>query len=260
MRGKNLTEEHSVRTSGPKDEPAIRQTQGRHRGSAGVAVLLTAAALALAGCGGGSHGPHVASLPATTVAGAGSGTDTGSGSGSSATTAPQTNPTRLLDEWAACMRAHGDPGQADPTIDANKVIHITWNSDIPGGYDGTDKGGQGNVGPGQYCRSYLSEAQTELRAGHTQKQPSQAQLVAFSECMRANGIPDFPDPKSNGDLSINIGAGGDLNPNNPAFQNASKLCAQKTGVQGFTGGTPQPGTIQLNGGGPGLTPVGGANG
>jgi hypothetical protein len=150
------------------------------------------------------------------------------------------------------MRAHGDPGQADPTIDANKGIHITWDPAIPGGYDGTNKGGQGNLGPGQYCRSYLTEAQTELQGGQTQKQPTQAQLVAFSECMRAQGIADFPDPKGNGDLSINLGDGGDLNPTNPAFQTASKVCAQKTGVQGFTSGATQPGTIQLNGNHPGL--------
>ena len=58
----------------------------------------------------------------------------------------------MLDEWATCMRAHGDPDQADPTIDANRIIHITWNPAIPGGYEGTNQGGQGNLGPGQYCR------------------------------------------------------------------------------------------------------------
>jgi hypothetical protein len=26
------------------------------------------------------------------------------------------NPTRLVDEWATCMRSHGDPNQVDPTI------------------------------------------------------------------------------------------------------------------------------------------------
>jgi hypothetical protein len=66
--------------------------------------------------------------------------------------------------------------------------------------------------------------------------------------MRANGIPDFSDP-SNGGLSIPVNATGDLNPNNPSFHNASKLCAQKTGLQAFGTGPPHPG-IELNGGGP----------
>jgi len=149
------------------------------------------------------------------------------------------------------MRRHGDPGQSDPTIDASKAIHLTWNDAIPGGIDGTNKGGQGNAGPGQYCRTYMDEAVTDLQGGQHQKQPSQVQLVKFSQCMRANGVPDFPDP-SNGGLSFNRAGGGDLNPSNPVFQNASDLCAQKIGVPGFaSGGSPQPGSIEFNGYGPG---------
>ena len=48
------------------------------------------------------------------------------------TTLPKGNPTQLLDEWATCMRSHGDPDQVDPTIDANKVIHITFPADANG--------------------------------------------------------------------------------------------------------------------------------
>jgi hypothetical protein len=255
MRGKgNVTEAQSAETRLPEDEPARRQTQGRHRRSARMAVVLAAAAIGLVACSGGSHSPRVASLPASTGAGTSSGTDTRSG-GSPASTEPHANPTKLLDEWAACMRAHGDPGQADPTIDANKVIHLTWNDAIPGGIYGTNKGGQGDAGPGQYCRTYIDQAEIDLQGSEHLQQPSQAQLLKFSQCMRANGVADFPDPSSNGGLSFNRAAGGDLNPSNPVFQNASKLCAQQTGVPGFaTGGAPQPGSVEFNGdgqGGPG---------
>jgi len=147
------------------------------------------------------------------------------------------------------MRRHGDADQPDPTIDANGVIHITWNPAIPGGYNGTNPGGQGASGPGKYCRNDLSEAQTALQGGQSQPTASQAQLVQFAECMRANGIPDYPDPV-NGNLSINLGAGGDLNPNNPTFHNTTKLCVQKTGVHGPGVGSPLPGTIEINGASP----------
>ena len=71
------------------------------------------AAIGLAACSGPSS-PHVASLGKT------------SGDGSvSTTTMPAGSPTQLLDEWATCMRIHGDPGQVDPTVDATKVIQIT---------------------------------------------------------------------------------------------------------------------------------------
>ncbi|MBV9164872.1 MAG: hypothetical protein JO342_01845 [Solirubrobacterales bacterium] len=206
-----------------------------------LAVLMTAAAIGLAACGG-SSSPHVASLGTSS-----SGRGTSSDSGSSGTTpaAAQGSPTQLLDEWASCMRRHGDPNQLDPTIDANKLIHVKWNPAIPGGLSGTNKGGQGNSGPGQYCRSYLDRAQTALSGGPP-KQPDPGELLKFSACMQANGIPDFPDPTGT-NLSIPMNGGGDLNPTNPVFRKASILCAHKTGLLGLSG-SPQPGTIELNGG------------
>ena len=216
----------------------------------GLAVVLAVAAIGLAACGDPTGSPHVANL----------GRSGGSGGGASTSTAaPTGNPTQVLDEWAACMRAHSDPNQADPTIDTNKVIHITWDPAIPGGYNGTQKGGRGNVGPGEYCRDYLDEAQSALRGGEAQQGPGQAQLVKLAQCMRANGVPDFPDPV-NGTLSFNLGASGDLNPINPTFQTASKLCSEKTGVTLRGAGGPPPGTIELNGGGPLTNAGGGTNG
>jgi hypothetical protein len=221
-----------------------RDRAARYQRSAGLALVATAAGVVLAGCGG-SASPSVATL-ATTTSHSGSDTSanstaarSGRGSGSALASG---NPSELLVEWAACMRSHGDPEQVDPSIDAHKVIHIPWNPAIPGGYDGTNKGGQGNLGPGQYCRTYLAKAQSDLRSGQAQAQPSNAQLVRFAECMRANGISDFPDPTAKG---LQINRTGDLNPNNPAFQHASNLCSQRTGVPGF-GGAPAPGTIQLS--------------
>ena len=232
-----------------------RRRERAHRRPGGLAILVAAAAISLCACGGSST-PNAASSP--TVANLGS--STVDGSHSTTTTLPTGNPTQLLDDWAACMRRHGDPDQADPTIDANKDIEINWNPAITGGYYGTYKGGQGNSGPGQYCRSYLSAAQTALGGNQQQPGSSEATLEKFSQCMRANGIPDFPDPV-NGNLSFNLGAGGDLNPKNPIFQNASKMCARKTGahVPG-TGGSPPPGTIKLDGAGPLPNSGAGANG
>lgn len=209
----------------------------------GGLALLAAAAVALAGCGG-SKGPSVASVGTTTSNSSARSTNTSRGG--SGETASSGSPTQLLDEWAGCMRKHGDPNQADPSIDAHKVIHISINgAAIPGGFNGTNKGGQGNLGPGQYCRTYLQQAQNGLRGGR-QLLPDRAKVLKYSECMRANGIPDFPDPTANG-LQMNMG--GDLNPHSPAFQYASRICAEKIGVPGLRGGT-QPGMIVLNGAGP----------
>ena len=51
--------------------------------------------------------------------------------------------------------------------------------------------------------------------------------LAFSRCMRAHGLPDFPDPDPNGGITINSGGPGgkNLGPDAPAFKAAQKACA-----------------------------------
>ena len=181
----------------------------------------------------GSTGPHVATL-------GNSGGNHSSGTGPT-TTLPKGNPTQLLDEWANCMRNNGDPGQVDPTIDANGVIHITYPSSATG--SGPVTLGKGQNDP---CSVYLDAASTALRGGQPLQKPDPAKIEKYSQCMRAHGVPDFPDPSVNGG-SIRVQIGSDLNPNDPTFQNASKLCAKKTGVPGF-GGTPPRGAIQATAG------------
>lgn len=210
-----------------------------YRRSGLIAVLAVAASIGLAACGG-SGSPHVASLGKSSSADSGATTTT---------TLPKGNPTQLLDEWATCMRKHGDPNQVDPTIDANKVIHIT----IPASASGSGPAGFGKRSNNP-CGVYLTAASTALRGGKPLPKPDPAKLEKFSQCMRANGIPDFPDP-SGGGLKIHSSPGSDLNPNNPTFQHASKLCAKKYGLPGLAGGTPQPGSIEATSnapaGGPG---------
>lgn len=198
-----------------------------------TAGLAAAAAIGLAGCSG-SSSPHVASL----------GNGTGNGSGVTTTTLPTGNPTQLLDEWATCMRSNGDPNQVDPTIDANKVIHITFPANTSG--NGPVAFGKGSNNP---CDNYLQAASTALRGGKPPQKPDPAKLEKFAQCMRSNGIPDFPDPSAGGGLRIQSSPGSDLNPNNPTFKNASKLCSTKYGLPGLGTGTPQPGSIEASSGG-----------
>src|SRR5580693_5116385 len=95
-----------------------------HRRFGLLASLGAFAVAGLAGCGG-SGSPHVASLGTS-----------GATTPGSTTTLPKGTPTQLLDEWATCMRANGSPGVADPTIDANGVIHITMPATGGGGQGG----------------------------------------------------------------------------------------------------------------------------
>jgi hypothetical protein len=60
----------------------------------------------------------------------------------------------------------------------------------------------------------------------------QQQMLAFSACMRAHGLKDFPDP-SNGGLRIRVSPGSDLDPNNSTFRRAQQACK---GLLPFKGG------------------------
>jgi hypothetical protein len=191
----------------------------------GLAVLVAGAALGLAACSG-SSSPHVASL------GNYSSSD---GAPHTTTTTPAGSPAQLLDEWASCMRSHGDPGQIDPTVDADKVIQIT----LGAGYNG-----QGLRGENDACGTYLSAAQTALGGGTPPGSSSEATGLKFAQCMRANGVPDYPDPTGT-NQAAHATSGSDLNL--PTFQAASTLCAKKTGYQSkFSTGAPQPGSINVN--------------
>jgi len=192
----------------------------------GLAALVAGAAIALAACSG-SSSPHVASL----------GSNSSNDGAPHTTTTPAGSPAQLLDEWASCMRSHGDPGQIDPTVDASKVIQIT----LGAGYNG-----QGLRGESGACGTFLSAAQTALGGGTPPGSSSAATGLKFARCMRANGVPDYPDPTgSNSNQVGHAASASELN--SPTFQAAATLCAKKTGYQSkFSAGAPQPGSINLN--------------
>jgi hypothetical protein len=47
--------------------------------------------------------------------------------------------------------------------------------------------------------------------------------IRFADCMRANGVPNFPDPQSGGG-GIKIPAGSGIDPQSPGFQAAQNKC------------------------------------
>jgi hypothetical protein len=53
---------------------------------------------------------------------------------------------------------------------------------------------------------------------------SYAQSLKFSNCMRAHGVPNFPDPQAGGGLKVVQGSG--LNPFSPSFRAAQKACSR----------------------------------
>jgi hypothetical protein len=48
--------------------------------------------------------------------------------------------------------------------------------------------------------------------------------LAYSQCMRSHGIKGFPDPNSQGGITLNAGPGTGIYPNSPQFKAAQQTC------------------------------------
>jgi hypothetical protein len=116
--------------------------------------------------------------------------------------------------FARCMRAHGVPSFPDP--DSNGQLNG----------NGIDKNSPQVQSAAGACQSLLpgqNPAAVQAQAGTL--------ALRFSRCMRAHGIPNFPDPSvktSGGSVSVTIrmkaGSGG-IDPHSPQFQAAQQACS-----------------------------------
>lgn len=192
--------------------------------------VMVASALALAACGGPST-PGVASL------GGGHGTRT-------TTTVPTGNATALVDQWATCMQHHGDPDQADPTIDSHGGINIVIPTSVSTHQLGEDLHNVSGV-----CSEYLAAAQRVLRLQmpYTPFNPDNAIIVQYANCMRMNGVANYPYPV--GGESNLLG----INMNSPTFVRANIVCGKQINAPAWwINGWGPPGDVSSSSGPVGL--------
>ena len=80
-----------------------------------------------------------------------------------------------------------------------------------------------------------SSAPTETGSGSDPAAANAQKGVKFAECMRSNGVSQFPDPNASGKLTIDAVANGSgLNTSTPAFKQAISAC-RNLEPAGFTG-------------------------
>ena len=188
---------------------------------AALAVAGTSSALLAAGCGGGSPGASVAQVGTTTTSKGHSSSSSGSGKG---------NPRA----FAACMRRNGVPEFPDP--DSTGHIKITGGQHS-GGTFGLDAASPQFGKAAKACRRLQPNGGTQ---DPQEQAKMQQQALAFSRCMRAHGLPKFPDPdfQPNGRGKLTVGK--DLNPNSPRFKVAQKACQNLVPGASFAGQPPKP--------------------
>jgi hypothetical protein len=195
-----------------------------------AAAVLACVGLLVAGCGGGKPGASVASLGTTTTGGTdttanatggapsgGGAAESGGGSRSGGELRMAGGSVHAMTKFAACMRKNGEPTFPD----SNGQGQISISS-------------AAGIDPGSTQFQHAQQAcQKELPNGGVPSPAQQAQArqgaLAFSACMRKNGVPNFPDPQfgPGGRVSIRIhaaGSGPGLDPNSPQFQHAQQVC------------------------------------
>jgi hypothetical protein len=189
-----------------------------------AAPLLGLAVVAslLAGCGGNSDSPGVAKIGTTTTPqtttdnispGSGGGNlGTSSGGGGNAQFRLKGGANSA--QFSSCMRSHGVPNFPDPN--AQGVIAI-------GSSSGIDPSSKQFQSAQQACAKYLPNGGQPPSPAEQAKMQQQA--LKFSACMRAHGVPNFPDPDfGKGTVRISIGPSSGIDPQSPQFQAARKAC------------------------------------
>jgi hypothetical protein len=180
-------EQHTTKHTGPP--PRASRRQGRPRWTVAIGAALAWVALLAAACGGGS----------------------------TSTTAPPTsqggsNSTDDAVAYSQCMHAHGVPNFPDP--DPN----TPWK---PFGAATLAQAGVDTSTP-QFQAAARACARLQPAVTPAQQQQLLSLTLRFVACMRAHGVPNFPDPSTvNGEDSLS------LTPsvvNSPHYQSAEQAC------------------------------------
>ena len=131
------------------------------------------------------------------------------GGGSAPAAAAQTTYQKTL-AYAQCVRVHGVPGFPDPNSQGNFLFR-----DNHGFHMGSPQFESAN----KTCQHLLPNQGVTSAA---QVKQAATQALKFTECMRAHGVPGFPDPivETNG---IRWGSG-HFNSHSLVFQSAQRSC------------------------------------
>ena len=169
-----------------------------------LAALSVAVGGLLAGCSSdsGSTGPTAAAAATATAS-------SGSGSGS---TGSSGNPFLA---YSKCMRSKGVTNYPDPVADGNGGYRM-------GGLSGVDQNSSTYQSAQAACQSTLYQSNGDSAATRTF---DATKVAPWAKCIRANGLPNFPDPTVKGDsIIVSAQAAGISGRDDPKFAKAASAC------------------------------------
>jgi hypothetical protein len=168
-----------------------------------VVAAALATAVAIAACGGSSSPPST--TPHTT-----------------ASSAPPKNFGQAADQYSACMRNNGVSNFPDPKVhqNGNKVsvmIHMTPAIANSPAFQSAQKA----------CAHFMPGGSANQPTAATVQRQRQYAL-AFAQCMRSHGFPNFPDPTAQGQLNPEMVTAAGINLHQPALLHAGLACVPVT--------------------------------
>jgi hypothetical protein len=153
----------------------------------------------------------VAAVAGCTVLVAACGAGSGTGTGTTNSQAAYSAALRL----ATCMRAHGVPDFPDPGTAGSHVAEVLPQSDL---------GSPVFQAAAKTCRKYGSGLGL---TPHPLSAAQRRRLIAFSQCMRTHGVPNFPDPTFPASGGARLGAPpSSIGAGTPAFTRAMTACGR----------------------------------
>jgi len=138
-------------------------------------------------------------------------------SGSSSSTGSATGQSTAYQKalkYAQCIRAHGIPNFPDPNSKGQFIVQN-------GSSNPTSNVSKAVAGTAlKACRSLAPPSIAQGPSGPRGGGSVTPNQLKFAQCMRSHGEPKFPDPASNGSITLPKG----MNPESPQFQTAEKAC------------------------------------
>jgi hypothetical protein len=167
-------------------------------------ALLAAVAMAVVAAGCGGNSPSSASV---------------SGAAASA----KGGPGESAFQFSACMRSHGVNNFPDP-----KVKTSAGSTSVIIGINPSISGQPAFKTAQKACQHILGKPGNGPDSSPAQQHARVQALLAFAQCLRSHGFPNFPDPSSSGDLSQNAIRQAGISFQNPALLTAGQNCTSVT--------------------------------
>lgn len=95
-------------------------------------------------------------------------------------------------QYSQCMREHGFPTFGEPELKSDGLAFTDPEGVTPEQLQPADEA----------CKHFLASLPQWLTEPRPVSEADMASLLRFAQCMRANGIPEWPDPKSDGTFPL----------------------------------------------------------